>query len=246
MEKCLFCGGIKKLSREHIIPKWLLKELGLTEEKLIMRHITIFGMTKSKRTHDFKNLVNAMICEDCNNGWMSKLEVSAKDLVIRLMNLDDIDKDVFKSLSENYEILAKWSFKTAIVLNYPTNYRHIVPENHFHSLYSSKIPKGVYINLAFTNNIEIIQWRQSQTVIMIGNLSEYSSRLKRVYKITLQFRHLLLRVCHIPFEDFIQGYGTEGSIALWPQLGRYKDFKIYKNIGEFDLSNYFIQTQNFA
>lgn len=240
MKKCLFCGHIKECSKEHIIPRWLLKELGLSEEELIMKHMTIFGITKTKRKHGFKNFVNAMICRECNNGWMSKLEASAKNLIIKLINIYDVDKNVFKFLNENYEVLAKWSFKTAIVLNYPTNYRNIIPKNHFHSLYNSKIPKAVYINMAFTNNTEIVQWRQSQRFIILGNISKYSSRLKEVYKITLQFKHLLLRTCYFPFEDFIQGYEAEASIALWPQFGRYENFKIYKDIGEFNTNNYFI------
>ena len=240
MKKCLFCENTKKLSKEHIIPKWLLGELGLTEKTIIMQHSSVFGAPLSQRTHSFKGLVNAMICENCNNGWMSKLEASVKDLIIKWMDLDLIEEDT-PLLSEDHEILAKWVFKTAIVLNYPTNYRNIVPEKHFHELYSSKIPAGVYINLALTDNPETIHWRQSQTICMIGDVSKYVSRLKEVYKISLQFNHLLLRVCYVPFENFVQGYAGETSIALWPEFGAYKEFKVYKDIDEFDTGNYFLK-----
>lgn len=239
VKRCLFCGSTRCLSKEHIIPKWLLKELGLTDQQLRMSHVSTLGMTKSQRTHSFTGLVNAMICEDCNSGWMSGLEVSVKDSITRLMHLDGVT-NVLGSLTENHEAIARWSFKTAIALNYPTNYRNIVPEDHFHSLYHSKIPEGVYINLAITDSTDVIKWRQSQTVIMIGN-SKHVSRPKDVYKITMQFKHLLLRVCYISLEDFIQGYETEASIALWPQFGRYEHFKVYEDIDEFDLRNYFIQ-----
>ena len=238
MKKCLFCGSSKEISREHIFPEWLLGELGLNEEEVTMNHVTILGMTKSRRSHIFKSLVNAMICEKCNTGWMSKLETSVKDLIIRLMNLDSVNEDLFKSLNDNYKILAKWSFKTAIVLNYPTNYRKIVPENHFQSLYHSKIPEGVYINMAFTENEEPLHWHQSQTLLWFFHTKKEEqkifSRSKEIYKITLQFKHLLLRVCYFPFKNFVQDDRVESSIVLWPEFGRYENFRIYKDIDEFD------------
>jgi hypothetical protein len=236
--KCLFCGSAQRLSKEHIIPQWLLRELGLTDQQLMMSHTSVFGVTKSQRTHRFMRLVNAMVCKKCNSGWMSALEVSVQDSITKLMHLDD--RSAIRSLAEDYKTIAKWSFKTAIMLNYPTNYRRIVPEEHFHSLYQSGIPEGVYINLAFTENTDIVvQWRQSQTIITIGDQG-HAIPPKDVYKITMQFKHLLLRVCYISFNGFVQG-DNEASIALWPQFGRYEDFQIYDNIDEFDTGNYFIQ-----
>lgn len=67
------------------------------------------------------------------------------------------------------------------------------------------------------------------------------SRPKDLYRITIQFEHLLLRVSYISLPDFVQGCRGEESIALWPEFGRYEDMKIYENIDEFDCSNYFIQ-----
>jgi hypothetical protein len=238
MKKCIFCGAVGKLSEEHIIPKWLLKELDLSAKDMARgSHLTLSGIAKSERTHSVMTHTNAAICQDCNNGWMSRLENSAKDLIIGLMNMDT---EAFGSLPGNSEILAKWTFKTAIVRNYPSNYRNVVSEDHFQYLYRSEIPRGVYINLAFTSNTEkIIQSIQSQTVLIIGLPENYFSRLREVYKITLKFKHLLLRISYIPFEDFTQG--ADSSIALWPRFGRYEDLKLYKDILEFDASNYFIR-----
>lgn len=244
MKKCLFCKNTKKLSKEHIIPKWLLNELGSTDKTLATTHFTMLGLPKSKRVHSFKSLVSGMVCENCNNKWMSRLEISIKDLVIRLINLNKKPKDVknvFNSLAKNHEVLARWAFKTAIVLNHATNYKDLVPEAHFHSLHSSKIPEGVWINLGFANNSENITWIQDQTVLFIGKSSEIPPEREGVYKITFQFRYLLLRICCIPFKNYIQDYKTEASILLWPEFTRYEKFKIYENISEFNLSTYFVR-----
>lgn len=128
-----------------------------------MSHITVVGVTKSRRSHSLDSFVNKRICVGCNGGWMKKLEDSSRKWIIRLMNLDGVDeKSFWNELGKDYKNLAKWAYKTAIVLNYSSNYRKIVPEDHFHLLYCSKIPNGVHINIAFTNSNKELEWIQSQ------------------------------------------------------------------------------------
>lgn len=90
VKRCLFCGSAHSLSKEHIIPQWLLKEIGLDDQQIAMSHVSTFGVTKSQRAHSFTTLVNAQVCQECNSGWMSKLEVSVKDIITSLMRLEDV------------------------------------------------------------------------------------------------------------------------------------------------------------
>ena len=249
MKECIFCGVSGKKSREHVFANWLLKELGLRGDPFNMSHITIAGVTKSRRIHSLDSFVNKRICKGCNGGWMKKLEDSSRNWIIRLMNLDGVDeKSFWDDLRKNYKTLAKWAFKTAIVLNYSSNYRKIVPEDHLHLIYCSKIPNGVHINIAFTNSNKELEWRQSQGhgVIFFCPRDEMQKRLSQVrsaYKMTLQLKHLLVRVCYIPLKDFIQDYRSEASIALWPQFGRYEKTRFYEDIAEFDLGVAFMKRQ---
>ena len=80
-EPCPFCGETKSRSDEHIIPQWLLESLDIKDMKIATTHMSTFGFPVSRRgPMAMANFVNGRICEDCNTGWMSKLEAEVKPL----------------------------------------------------------------------------------------------------------------------------------------------------------------------
>ncbi len=237
-KKCLFCGSKEELTKEHIIPMWLINFLDLGDADIGMTHVNPFGGVVSHRAHTPKTLVNSWVCKKCNGGWMSELETSSKDLLMKLINRVS-DKKLSSLIDRRKNlILSKWIFKTAIVLNYPTNYYNMVPKEHFKSLFDGEIPKGVYINFGFTDNLKSIEWRQSKSAILFGDLKKIEANADKIYKITLQFNYLLLRVCYVPHKDFFQ---VDNSISLWPKLEINNLLITYKDIDEFDVNNCFIQ-----
>ena len=90
--ECVFCGNTN-LSKEHIFAQWLLKELNIFNNDVLMTHANIAGMPISNRKHAFSKLVNGLVCETCNNGWMSQLEGDCQNHIINLMNMNELDKD---------------------------------------------------------------------------------------------------------------------------------------------------------
>ena len=68
---------------------------------------------------------------------------------------------------EHDDTVAKWDFKNVILLNSATNYRQLVPNEHYVSLYSGSIPEGVFIDLAFCKSDPIIEWRQTPGGLVI-------------------------------------------------------------------------------
>jgi hypothetical protein len=63
---CLFCGSTASVSREHVIPRWVNKELGIrgvVEER-----------SGTARRLDALSVVLPQVCIECNTGWMHKLE----------------------------------------------------------------------------------------------------------------------------------------------------------------------------
>lgn len=236
--RCLFCKKKEKLTNEHIIPLWLLTELDLVEKEMIGIHSSWFGLVKSQRKHKFSHLLNGLICEKCNTGWMSDLENAVRPILTPIMNSIDTNH-AYQMLINNHELIAKWVFKTAMVLNYGTNYRKLIPSNHFYSLYKSEIPKGIYINLGIANKIQDNIWQQTQTLMVIGETQRINKRMH--YKITFQFKHLLLRICYFPFDDFTLNHEVETSISLWPQFGIYNELKSYENLDDFAIKCIFVQ-----
>ena len=62
--ECVFCGNTN-LSKEHIFAQWLLKELNIFNNDVLMTHANIAGMPISNRKHAFSKLVNG--CQNMKN-----------------------------------------------------------------------------------------------------------------------------------------------------------------------------------
>src|SRR5579863_2892239 len=110
---CIFCNdlltGVR--AREHAIPQWLQEHLGITEEQLLLAvaQSTDDSVLESRK-QSTSNFVEGRVCERCNNGWMSRLETEAMDVLkpliagtASLLSVSDATRT----------ILAKWATKTA-------------------------------------------------------------------------------------------------------------------------------------
>lgn len=111
MRECAFCLQPAKLSREHIISDWVngLFNAGW-EGKYTDRHGEV-NLWNSKEL-DWQARV---VCETCNNTWMSDLEnLYAKPALTPLI-MGDINIPIRPSTAQ---ALARFAFKTAVVLDY--------------------------------------------------------------------------------------------------------------------------------
>ncbi len=230
--KCVFCGGTE-LSKEHIFAQWLLKELDIFDNDVTMTHASVVGIPVSNRRHPFSKLVNGLVCKKCNNGWMSQLESDCQKNIINLMNMNELDNEI-NFLKEHYETVAKWAFKNVILLNSATNYRQLVSDEHYETLYSSGIPEGVFIDLAFCKNDSQIEWRQTPGGLVIKDKEiPFNPNVTR-YQITFQIKSLLIKVVFYESVDNVF-YEDKGAIRLYPRLGVFGTPKLFDNIDEFDI-----------
>ncbi|WP_291650954.1 hypothetical protein [Clostridium sp.] len=231
--KCIFCDGTK-LSREHIFAQWLLKELDIYDDNVTMSHSSVIGKPVSNRKHPFSKLVNGLVCEKCNNGWMSQLEGGCQNHIINLMKMNEIESEL-KFLEGHHDTVAKWAFKNAILLNNATNYRQLVPDDHYSDLYSGGIPEGVFIDLAFCKSESKIEWRQTPGGLLIKDKDiPFNPNVIR-YLITFQIERLLIKVAFYKSSDNVF-YEDEGAIRIFPQFGGYGTPKLFDNIDEFDIN----------
>ena len=234
--KCIFCEKTNKLSNEHIFAQWLLKELDIYDHEVAMAHISTIGIPISERKHSFSNLVNGLVCKECNNGWMSDLEGNCKAHIINLMNMNDDEiKNEIKFLSDNNEMFAKWAFKNAIMLNSATNYRALVPLSHFLDLYNGIIPKGVFIDLAFCSNDGSLTWRQSHGALIVKDSSIPMDPLASKYQISFQLKHLLIKIRYLDSQHSTF-YEDNGTIRIYPNIGIIDKLKVFSDIDEFDIN----------
>lgn len=71
---CIFCGANRKLSNEHVIPRWVTKSFELSGE------VTLYATERGEPPHEVHSrdhlllMLRKSVCEVCNNTWMSELE----------------------------------------------------------------------------------------------------------------------------------------------------------------------------
>lgn len=122
---CVFCGTFGLLTREDATPKWLgrfIQHHFPPEERWESVEIR-FGDDKppSQRSKIAGNASvhkPIVVCGSCNNGWMSRLEVEAKPLLMPLILGTATHLDNGSSLT-----LATWATKTALI------YEFVYPES---------------------------------------------------------------------------------------------------------------------
>lgn len=105
----MFCQG-QVSSREDIWPQWLTKRFPSSDASRMEaeRGGHKLGIWQTKTS---KLLPARCVCENCNNGWMSKLEVEMKPIVESI--LDEKLKAIDVS---SQAVIAKWATKTAMAL----------------------------------------------------------------------------------------------------------------------------------
>lgn len=247
---CAFCSQLltgKTKSREHIWARWLHKRLDVEKSYFEGIHTGIpWGVhTISTRTQSANSMVLGGVCANCNNGWMSKLEVKVAPIFEKLW---EVGKEKYITLdSQSCEILAHWAFKTSLTINLSSNYRRIVPQKHFSDFYESrKLPEYSAVDVAlapFSNNL---QWYQGQSAIgtvsgeiEITRAKAISKLMSKLYVITLDVAGVLLRTIWIPDDFFeIARPNEHNTKRIYPFSGEVKllSEKRKSEIGKFHIS----------
>src|SRR5437879_9065718 len=98
-----------KLTAEHLWSAWIGRVLG--KSKYACRQRGADGSILKQWTRPGLDMKPKAVCRECNNGWMSKLENSAKPAMA-----DMIVNGTRASLdSSKIELIARFAFKTAVI-----------------------------------------------------------------------------------------------------------------------------------
>lgn len=110
---CFFCTRDAKLTREHVIPRWLRRPLADTPRwESNMWYQSEFSLESSSPIRRrLTDQILRRVCGPCNSGWMSDLEVEVRPLLEPL-----IAGEVLAVSAEDKELLRRWALKTAAVL----------------------------------------------------------------------------------------------------------------------------------
>jgi hypothetical protein len=227
--RCLFCNEVivGNRAKEHVIPQWLIDHLNSSDNTLTqgVAH-GVDGEVLEVRLHDMMSYVQGKVCEECNTGWMSKLEAAAKPILIPLI---EGGKSLSDSSNEQRVLVSRWAVKTAYVVSATApKGSDINPEHMRHIAGDSKLPpKGVAVfGRQHTHNGEFSyllksDWPEWATVPILGAPQSHPQS----YKVALQIRQLMLLVCHWP--PPIGSYIIEEGVhfQLWPASPPYPRYK---------------------
>src|SRR6266851_2569958 len=209
---CLFCGVVLRgkkskhggKSDEHIVPKWLMNHLGIRDMPFTSERVDVrSGQTFGRRQHTVRSFVAGRVCANCNNGWMAELEEQTRPILIRLIA---DPHELSKLHGDERDIVARWMFKTAAVLNRASSYgnladviTHPVPDEHLRIVKSSAVPDDLIVVGSgcpcdrVADFIQNATWASPQNSIPLLEADR-----ERSYKIAMSFRSLLLAVAYYP------------------------------------------------
>jgi len=188
---CWFCDrAAGKRSKEHIFPQWLLKHHGAMDERVhpIRISLPLGGAVASERgQRPLRAHFNGEVCADCNNGWMSALEVSAAPILTQDPRRGEI-------AAEDAIILARWFAKTAVNLNVSQPFRLLVDKAARHGL-ATGIPDGFAVHLFRVREQDgVFDWAQKSPDAATCPQDRVSS-MRRLLELTL--------VTHIRIADLV-------------------------------------------
>lgn len=190
-------------SKEHVIPGWLLEELGIqpADQFMGVHRADLVDLPQSERSQGAHTLVQGNVCTDCNLGWMSDLENRANPLLGAMGKLQRIQLQRDDSV-----LLATWIFKTLILYSVTTNYRKIVPDSVFGYIrLNSMPPPGNHVEIAYLANAPRVGIRTRLTQVKFAvydknqcDSAYINSQMQRSYVLCAQIGCLLMRVVGLP------------------------------------------------
>jgi hypothetical protein len=203
-------------SVEHAWPLWLIESIGGFDSQSATE--AQFGAEGEEVSWIGPEVTVGCVCQTCNNGWMSKLEVEAKPVLASLIN------DLALPLNApEQSTLSRWSMKTAMVFE-ATSGKNFYSQDEQQELCSSgALPAETFVWFG----------RYVQSNILCGegrhlheNKSSKPTPFRDGYATTLLIRRLVIQVLtlrrklefqEIPAKLHIKdGPWDKNLIHIWP------------------------------
>ena len=168
---CVFCNvPAATWSEEHVIPKWLLDHLHISPQDQMFQGLAQADEVTKQRVHASRRLVEGRICASCNNGWMSRLEETARPLLVDLI---DNKRAQWELSVQESALLARWAVKTAYMLANVSLAGKPAPSDHLWQLSgdSGQIRNGVGVfglQIAYDRTASFLQTPSWPQVLQVG------------------------------------------------------------------------------
>jgi hypothetical protein len=182
---CVFCNKTdSRPSREHVLAEWISAEFPGT---------TMWEMENTVKRTKFKDkqiaLVTRKPCKRCNETWMSKLESTAKPLLVPLMKGKTILLTPDRQL-----LIARWFAKTVIMYEMLTKEPYYFQPEERYALHNSlQVPTQTNFSLAHYSGRTAGSTFSTHLKLLVGAETDHPVQVNG-YTATLTIKKLALQV----------------------------------------------------
>ncbi|HXC42633.1 MAG TPA: hypothetical protein VNY51_03810 [Candidatus Dormibacteraeota bacterium] len=225
MQMCAFCLKPAKMSREHVWSAWVSRMYPEHGYHFDLRTLTASNEDKRWKSRSI-DLTSKVVCEECNNTWMSDLETNLAKPAMSDMIQNGSSRYLLPS---GIEAISTFAFKTAVIADHNRPRRspffsHVARKKFSQSL---QIPNGVQIWLAHFVSQHL----------MSGKLTTYYAQIRsgrfrgfELYMMTFVVGHLIIQVSASHWASLakrpkfspqlIQNpEWNDAAVPIWPRTG---------------------------
>jgi hypothetical protein len=173
---CAFCGrsGVK-MSREHVFPQWLSRAGSYAGN---------YTMQRGEKTISTPliEVITKRVCEDCNTGWLSRIETGAKAVLEPLL---DATTNTIAEIDR--WIIARWFTKTILTAQLALVSRSssgIIGDRNYHDFYEKPQP--------FNNSVILISGYHGPIPPIGYEMIELTGSEGRGFRVFFHFHRLVL------------------------------------------------------
>ncbi len=135
---CAFCGK-GKLTKEHLLAKWVRDVYSDTDvERSAIEFASDESILWSYQGYTLDQNVKAF-CAECNNGWMSCLEVRTASVMRPMIRAEQVPTTMDAAAQS---IVAAWVSKTAFVLDRIHPEEHRIPNSYYRDFKTRQEPSS--------------------------------------------------------------------------------------------------------
>jgi hypothetical protein len=164
---CIFCGIDGNKSKEHFYPDWLSNYIDGKNVHNTASVLTQLGTnprvlsSQSRRQGHLITKKLRVVCQSCNNGWMSQIESSVKDILVAGLTGQHLEL-----LPQQQHDLATWLCLKTLIAEHSDTRLASTPFIDRHAFYSSRVIPDylrMYIGAHSTSSVTW-QYRHSATL----------------------------------------------------------------------------------
>lgn len=211
---CIFCSGNGKLSKEHLWPEWIRGRLLAKHDEKYLNEI-YSGEAKQEMSLKLSKEQNGslaslkfrVVCESCNNGWMSQIEENVKPFFSRALSssIQNVDESMQASI-------ANWIAMKIMVAEQSDGKTMVTPPEDIKEFYLTKfVPSYYRIYIGkhdLENDTEYMRYSCTLSRKINGPSQQMNGLERNAQSVTLIFGSVLIYLIACREED----------IKLWQLL----------------------------